>query len=624
MNPKMFAPHPAPGPSSTKAPRKIWRYLKASLIVLLLCLGLFARFYDLATHFSHCDDIGVAQTILENKATLSLPYFRWTLRNTEYADHDGIWKSSLRTADRFGLLAPGIGLTQYALGAISVPRGWTYAPLQFALTPLFISPDQSYRQLLFWGRFPSLIFSALGLLFILLLHRRLDPKASFSYGVVSLCLLSLSWENIIYAKQMESYAIGVLGAVLLVVFMFARIERTDDSFKSLAVLGSVPAILSYAQYQLLFLAPGFFAALLFAWSHDERNKGRVLCRMAIGGGTFIALITPLYLLFLRKLANRGLNWNVGPHQQFLFQLPSGGSLAEKVGYTLDYLIHNTFIVIKSNLAIVPFNHPVYAWLSALMLLLLLAGCISLGVTLDAKKRALACFFAVSAAVWLGLIFTQRITLSPTRHTLILLPYIAILVSEGLGFLFAQRWWRRVLPVSHAQASGVLALSLVCMFLSSFRTTITERHDPFSEAEIKRLAAAHHVGTIVAYDYTWNLDAMHLPSEGWRLQGMPPGIKVFHRERGLTPAEQTLRPIAFVSHRQPISASHFAALIAQVNESRPPLARFSHDFDRYTLVWSKSVRSNVEIDFSPDTKNGSNGYFMTIFEPKSCNVVSLRP
>ncbi|MCA9400320.1 MAG: hypothetical protein KC713_01740, partial [Candidatus Omnitrophica bacterium] len=132
------------------------------LIVAVLAVGIWARADRLAWHFTHVDDIGVAKTILEYHQEGANPLF-------------------------------------------AVATHWTYSPFQFFFTPFLVSLDQSYRSLLFWGRFPSLIFSILGLLTAVLFYWRWKGRVGAS------CLVTITWmacslEWIIFAKQMHNYA----------------------------------------------------------------------------------------------------------------------------------------------------------------------------------------------------------------------------------------------------------------------------------------------------------------------------------------------------------------------------------------------------------------------------------
>lgn len=597
------------------APRGGMKRLAILLIALVLGLGIYARFCDLGTHFTHVDDIGVSLTILESNRSISLEQIRTNIHEQSRQDYASLGSAALRAVDQLGLLAPGVAVAKYAVAAINVPRGWTYAPLQFVTTPLLISEAQDYRTLLFWGRVPSFVLGILGLFLILRLHRKLHPPHAFAYGLVSLCLLAFSWENIIYAKQMSSYAIGVVAAELLLIQLLVSRARSERSRTGLLWIGAVPALLCYAQYQMLFLAPAYFLALLVAWRAEGLKLPLMLRRLAVSGGTFVAIVLPLYMLFVRKLSTRGLNWNIGPHHEFLFSLPDG-TILERAGYVLTYLGRNSYLVLQSNLAFIPQGHPAFAFCSALLMGLLAVGCLSFCLTRDAAKRVLGTFFFGAAGTWLVLLVAQKITLSPTRHSLILLPFMALLVSEGVGFLAERAGGAARAEKRHAWTGIALAAALAVMFLGSFKQVIAERRDPFSEAEIKRVLHDYRVGTVAAYDYwTWNLDAMHLSADGWRLHGWP---KLYFREGEQKSDDLWKSPIALVAHRAPLTPKDFETFIGEINATRGPKGQYPSAFADYDLLWSKEASSNVEVDFLPLTLNGANAYHCYIMQAKQAS------
>src|SRR5690606_3243572 len=112
----------------------------------------------------------------------------------------------------------------------SVARFWTYAPFQFWFTPLLIHPDQTYREFLFWGRLPSVFFSVLGLALLAFFYRLYD-RWKTGRVFAALAILAFSWENIIHARQMHNYALGVTAFIALMVLLQAGLRGGAARFR---------------------------------------------------------------------------------------------------------------------------------------------------------------------------------------------------------------------------------------------------------------------------------------------------------------------------------------------------------------------------------------------------------
>ncbi|MCM8775322.1 MAG: hypothetical protein NC930_03075, partial [Candidatus Omnitrophica bacterium] len=151
--------------------------VKIIFIGLLILAGILVRLIDLGEHFTHVDDIGVAKSILNAKAPYSIPMKEEGMDDAKIFMADAGIKGSLPFWDQ--VVSISLNLLEKVMGAqlykafasqarklFAVSRAWTYAPLQFFITYFLIETDQSYREKIFWGRFPSFLFGVGGLFLI--------------------------------------------------------------------------------------------------------------------------------------------------------------------------------------------------------------------------------------------------------------------------------------------------------------------------------------------------------------------------------------------------------------------------------------------------------------------------
>ena len=182
-----------------KKPRIIFRKkinLKILFICLLILAGSWVRWIDLAWHFSHIDDISPLAQIVEQKRSGGFDLFVVPSFSNNHQSSTGLpvgeWSLRPKGGERS---------SKYVDGATGSTRGEsTYAPFQFFFTTFLISPEQNYRDLLFWGRLPSCLFSILGLIALIIFYSKYAAKNSWAV-ISSVALLAFSWENIIFAKQ---------------------------------------------------------------------------------------------------------------------------------------------------------------------------------------------------------------------------------------------------------------------------------------------------------------------------------------------------------------------------------------------------------------------------------------
>ncbi len=552
----------------------------AIAVTLLILLGAAARFADLDTHFTHIDDLGVARTFIFNSTVAK---------------------------------GRGMQLKNLFDKITIIPHEFTYAPLQFFITYFLVSPEQSYRQILFWGRFPSCLFGILGLLSLVIFFRKYD-RFKTPAVFIALALLAFSHENIIYAKQMESYSIGVFAAVWVLILLISGMRRGNFSLKKLLTAFAGMALLSYMQYQVIFLTPAFALALLAYHLLTDRIHWReIILNLLIGGALYGLLIFPEYHSFIHFHASfkpPGLNWNAGPSQEFSLQFLPGTPLFTRIAGFVLLFARNLPVVFGSMISFVPEDSLLFHPVTVFFLALFILGIAGLFKTRRLSKKMLGLFFLAVAAIWMALVVTKKLAFSPTRHSLILLPFFAVVAAEGwnslLGILkpFSRvRSWARF---AHIPLIGFILI----MFGVSFPRFLSERKDPFDEKEIEQKLSEFNVDTVIATGWTWNLSLMKNVWEKY---------SYFEEEFRIAPSYRThpvpFKTIAFISHRNTLNPGIFEAMKYRINLHSLTAGEggglWTSTPEDYRMVYSKEIVSDVEIDFSKRTQNGTNSFFFYI-------------
>lgn len=464
-----------------------------SLLSILLIIFVISRFLVMPSHFTHYDD-------------LFGPYLLNVVQQyDEYFFYQQIQKYTsnnfLQTVASITINIPFIfGLTKVFLGAMSIALISTFAPLQFLLTGVLILFSNSYESFLILSRLPSLIFSFLCLLMILKIANNFEDKVySNIFTVTGFFFLTTSWMFLIYSSQGENFILGVL-SILIIIHMMLKINFSQFSIWRSCLVGIFLSVLCLAQYQIFFFLPAFYIAILLS----SKNGNILVIAIKLLPALLINLLSVIliYFIFLKeRLAmNPGVHWNAGPNGEFLYQ-PNANNILESISYTSEFFFINSFKVLFGILGFTSELNGFSVFYVALVLLISVIGFFDL--VRQKNFRKLSIFVLVSILTWIFLIVIQKLTFSPTRHSLALLPVVLILVSSGIH-LISSIFDMKFKNFKLIFASIIVGISLSFYFLN-FDEIRESRRDGFQLVNIKSLIKENNVEYIAAYGHTTNLN-----------------------------------------------------------------------------------------------------------------------
>lgn len=578
--------------------------IKKIFIKWMLLAFMFASFWQtyglVDSHFTHFDDIGVAKTLLfqppgdvvcpevfakiERKFQLSLQFFEVPICTLDF------WRSRL----------------------FIIPSQWTYAPFQFWLTQALLEPRQfySYEQIKYLGRIPSFISNCFGLLaFYFLLRKKIPPIGSNLILSLSLTsLIAFSLEQRIMSVQMESYAIGLLSNCF-VLFGFLRLINFN-ALQYRSILFSVCLIVFgiSMQYQAVLLTVAGFIALGVELIRSKifKSSSKKLALLFIAIFIFsYGLIGNIFLL-----VDRGVRWNAGPNKEFLVQ---GKNLIEKIINLISLVIHESAYNIYSVTTAIEISDGMANVFGLLIILLIFFGLWSLLISKKIEDRfifslSIAYFFLYGELLLLG-----KLTYSPTRHLLYFLPMIIILSGYGVVFL------RQVFPIK----KGVDAILILCLIgylggaLVSFSSFKEKRFDLLTDALMDGYIQKSKADFILLGSY--DLDPHFLPSTKKTVVfDFARGVQCEGLRKILIQPDQKIRFIWF-SRRSEIEPENkdFQKYLTELIGGCFETKSYAWDLARYQKIGDlMRISSATEIDLSNRTKNGSNNYFIQLYEIKN--------
>lgn len=420
------------------------------LFGVVLGVGFLARFWGLAEHFTHTDDLGILEYIFP-------------------------------------------GLQRHDI--FCVPRHLTNAPFQYLFTYFLVSPALDYRELLFWGRLPSCVAGCLALVMLVLFYRALNKKNP-EQCFLAVAFVACSWENIAFAKQMHSYAIGVLAVTVLLFWLMIRIRKPSFGLGDAWATSLVLALASHMQYQVLLFVPAFYLALLAAHWKDPGGRIVLLKNLFLSGALYLVLILPMWFFFLKeqfRIFSGRMSWAFGLSGEYAFHGNASRSLAGQAGYLMSFFLKNLYDIFESKMAFLPETAFLFKPLMIGSFSLFILGVVDFFISPDRKVKVLGGFFGAVLLTWWGMAVFRGFPYGPSRHTLILLPFFAVTAAQGVGGfcgLFHEETgkeiperWRRLVP-------AVLGMVVLVFFLAFYGQFLKERKDPIDEKEIRAVLEAY--------------------------------------------------------------------------------------------------------------------------------------
>ena len=311
-------------------------------------------------------------------------------------------------------------------------------------------------------------------------------------------LLTTSWMFLIYSSQGENFILGVL-CVFILIYLLQVIEIETLSLWRSVLVGSILSILCFSHYQTFFFLPAFYLAIVI----KNNIKFSFISSIKLLPALIINLISVavIYFIFLRSRLgmNPGIHWNAGFNGEFKFQLDELGFF-QGVSYIFEFFFLNS---IKVFYGVLGFTYD-YNLLAIIYSLILFTLCI-VGLKFFLNNKIFNRFFIfilISIITWVILIVNQSLTLSPTRHSLALVPIMILMISAGIYSI--SQYFNKYMLRQYFFATVFLFASFG-LYFSNFTDIYESRRDGFQSVNMNQLIKENNVKHIAAYGHTTNLN-----------------------------------------------------------------------------------------------------------------------
>lgn len=463
---------------------------------------------SLPIYYGDGDDLGIAVMLI--KRYHNVDYFWQRVYEEKSPTYNGIIKRSLRSIHqsypRIENIIPPIS---------TIMTGWyktTYAPIQPALIAILLLAGDNLPAVVV-SRLPSFIFYVLGLIIWGKVFAMLFRKAHPTYAILGVCLLACSLENIGFAQGAMPYACVIPALGWLTYLLIKWQSILPQSEKSRMMLVACSGILIYLQFQMIFVgaAVGICLFVMIWVSQYKKHRLMQACLVSIAriwksGALFAIISFPAIIYIYYKLDHDPHNsWHEGLNGEFLF--------ANWQGLTAipEFFIHNLYIVVTRLTGFIPEDNALSIVMFITVFALFCVGFLVWIKRLFSVTDAVSIFCVSLGIVQITLLLTSQLTFSPSRHSLLFLPFIVLCVLSGAHWIIIAM--TRYLTVDGNRSPSVVNHLLSVLVLASclyhYDSYLAPRKELFDPHAINMLLEERGVNKVFTLLSTPQMEMMQL-------------------------------------------------------------------------------------------------------------------
>lgn len=468
---------------------------KTVIILVLIFLSIFTRFFNVISFYSETDDqLSISQLLKYDELNL------YDIANDKISpSYNNKIKTFIRELEKKN--NPIINFSQEKLSSVifnmSPSKHSTFAPLQYILFGWVIDKNLNYDQLKLFSRLPSILFSLLTILFTFKICKRFVFENNILYIPVSLVIFSLP---MIYISQRSYNYSAATFAIIFLTYLFLKeidpnnknrfIKSDKIDFFSNIKFSILLSLQTYLSYICLLMMPSFFFIKLI---YNYRNKKKLFSNdnlnLIISGFLFLIFILPnLIHMFSLNLQDYGMTGSTaGNNMEYSIK-----SVEKSLASYLYFIIKNFYFIISQNISIVVQNSNGSTILHVFFLAIVLFGIYAAKVSNNKKYNKILTLFILMKVCWLILVLFNIAAYGPTRHLLIYTPIIAILFGIGIERIFLMFFNKDKLQ----DVSIITMIIFTIIFAINFSKFSKLYKDSFDEKNLQQIIKNYNVGLIL--------------------------------------------------------------------------------------------------------------------------------
>ena len=478
--------------SSLKSPPP---WLLAS--ICLVALGFSIRMWLVSNHFPHYDDLWGEYRALHIK---SMPQEEFLSR---------LPQSFRPILESIFTIPAAEWFARHLISVFEATYHSTIAPLHYVFAFIFVGMASTYPHALAESRVFTLLEYILFLVLMLIFsacRSHVERRVLCAFSILSL----FGGLPLFYSVQGHNYMMGLCGAV---VYLIVLSKSPSSSLSHTSIRASSYSLLLLASYNFIIFLPAFYICEAQIYASHYRSSSTLLnfgrWRFKTTFAHFLALIIPLVLsLFLKIIyivpGASGAGWNSGLANEYIVDYSSFHDFFYHLYFSMSSTMAALFLPTSTN-SLLNFLLVIPIVTFILLALRSISG--------QPLQSDLPSAFATFALVSFFLLYLFRyLAISPTRHSLVLFPFIALLTARGVNELYSHLSTRFYYTESHEflPASNpfviLLAIAYICLISWYLPDQIRQRQDPLSSSIITTIGRAD----TIYYDEYFNFSLSVAP------------------------------------------------------------------------------------------------------------------
>ena len=331
---------------------------------------------------------------------------------------------------------------------------------------------------------------------------------------------------------------------------------------------------------------------------------------------------PIYLwIHLRNFSSY--SWNAGVNNEFI--LTNVTSLKS----VFDFFLNNSIIVFSRMLSFTSEDNIDKFYIGEIIFLLFLSGIFLQFLLKNKMIKKVSFFISIYFIITYTFIYFGNLALSPTRHSAIFIPFIALIINNNFVYIKEK--------FSFVNLNFYLSLFIITFFLLNFYTFNNEyisqkekRNDMFVEKDFYELLSLHNIDKIILYDWTFNTTLMKSINDEYIHEYLFKFIPLLHDKNNNKIIDKykldnldlsDSNSIIFISNvfklphnidninynKRILPNKNYLEYLKEVN------LFLKQKLINWELIYFEEKTNMVEIEYSRLTENTSNNYFYYIYK-----------
>ena len=374
----------------------------------------------------------------------------------------------------------------------------TFAPLQYLIFGWMIDEKKNYKELKYYSRIPSAIFSILSVFLIFIISAKLFRN---SFLVTLPAIFTITSFPLIYISQRSYYSAGCFAMLVLIYIFLTQYRNEKNSYVNISDnlnfwgnlrVSFIISLLSYLNYMMLLFTPIYYLTFFLRDFIKKKSLFSTLnINLIISGIIYLFIVGPLVLYMLKlNLNDYGMTGSTaGENFEYSIKSISGKNLASYV----NFYFHNTYLIIVKNLAFYLDDFKFSFYFEIIIFVTFVYGLIrSIFFTQNNSLRFIVLVISGLFLYWCILAFFNITALGPTRHLNIFTSLFAVILSYGV-FNFCKLFKKKILNLL---VNFFFIFNLILIFILNYNNFIFKYYDQFNEDKINKIIKDENIKLII--------------------------------------------------------------------------------------------------------------------------------